>query len=316
MACVFISYRRDDAEGYAGRLRDELKRHLGDDSVFLDVEGIGPGLSFREVIQAQLTCCDIMLVVIGKGWMEIKDKSGKRRLDYQDDFVRLEIGTALKRGIPVVPILVQGTTLPLESELPDDLKPLAERQAYVLRHDSWDSDVGRLVARLSTMVPSIVEAIRTQSHLTEALSFNEASETPSIFTKASFLAWLGSIILIGVVYQIFYLMLDLHHSVLFLMWLGIGLLMGKWHATHAMVNVVRDVLLGCAISLGGAIVMSLDGALFYKQPFWPQNIPEWQYTAMHMTTIMVSFVAGGALPLFMEKGRTWEKLKFRLIGKA
>lgn len=288
---------------------------MGGSNVFLDIEGIRPGLSFRQEIQSQLAGCEVMLVVIGKLWLTVTDTTGKRRLDYQDDFVRFEIGTALKRGIPVVPILVQGTTLPLESELTDDLKPLAERQAYVVRHDRWDSDVGLLIARLSAMVPSIAEALRIQSQTTKTASFEEVSEAKSLFTMSTFFAWLGSIILIGVAYQIFYLTLDWHDLVLFFMWVAIGLLMGKWHATHVTVNIVRDLLLGCAVAVGGAIMMSLDGALFYKQPFWPQNIAEWQYTALHMTVIMVSFVAGGALPLFMERERSWEKHRFRLTRK-
>lgn len=303
MAQIFINYRREDSEGYAGRLLNELKQCVGNSSVFLDAEGIGPGLSFRDVIQAELVNCEVMLVVMGKRWLEIREADGERRLDRPDDVVRLEIGTAIKRGIPVVPILVQGAILPTQSELPDDLKPLAERQAYVLRHDSWGMDVKRLIERLSTIVPSI--------------SYTEFLQTKhAVFTKTSFLVLLGSTITIGVAYRTFYLWLDWHDSVLVFTWLLLGLLMGKWHATHVGVNVVRDVLLGSAIAVGGAMIMSLEGTLVYKQPFWPQNPAEWQYTALHMTVIMVSIVVGGALPLFLEKTRTWTKRKVGLIGKA
>jgi hypothetical protein len=309
MAQIFISYRRENTDGHAGRLSAELKRYVGENGVFLDVERIAPGVSFPQVLQSELASCDVMLVVIGKDWIKQRDMSGKRRLDQQEDFVRLEIGTALKRGIPVVPVLVHSAIPPNVSELPEDLKPLAYQQAFELRHDRWDTDVKLLIEKLSSIVPSI--------------SYPEFPKMKhTLFTKASVLVFLGSTITIGVAYQTLYLWLELHDLVLFFTWLLLGLFMGKWHATRAGGNVVRDVLLGCAIAVGGAMVMSLVGDRFYEQPFWPQhkdikwNIAEWQYTAKHMIMIMLSFVAGGALPFFIEKGRAWTKRKVGLVEKA
>lgn len=301
MAGIFISYRRDDTGGYAGWLRDELKKSSGKILIFLDSKGIDPGLSFRQVLQDQLASCEVMLVVIGKRWLDVRDESGIRRLDSNEDIVRLEIGTALNRSILVVPVLVHGAILPKASELPNDLKPLAERQAYELRDDRWDSDVKLLVARLSTTVPSIDQATRSNSQPTRSSSSKEAHEADPLFTKLSALVWFGSTIAIGTTYQLLYLTFHLPEAVLYFAWLAIGFPMGLWHATRARVNIVRDVVLGSVIAVGGALVMSSIGWLFYHQPFWPRNVADWQIGALHMTVIMGSFVAGGVWPSLAEK---------------
>ncbi len=300
MAGIFISYRRDDTGGYAGWLLDALKKSSGENLVFLDSKGIDPGLSFRQVLQEQLASCEVMLVLIGKRWLDLRDKSGIRRLDSNEDIVRLEIGTALKRSIPVVPVLVQGAPLPKASKLPEDLKALAERQAYELRDDRWDSDVQLLVARVSTRVPSIAEVGRADSHPTQSSSFKEPLKMDLLFTQHSLLTLFSSTIAIGVVYQLLYLRLH-HDEVLYFAWLAIGFPMGLWHAARARVNIVRDLILGFVIAVAGALVMSAVGWLFYHQPFWPRNSADWQIGAMHMTAIMGSFVAGALWPSLAEK---------------
>jgi len=101
MRAIFISYRREDAEGQAGRLFDDLSAEFGKESVFMDVVGIEAGRDFRRVIDANVASCGVLLAMIGKGWIEAKDESGRRRLDDPMDFVRLETASALKRDIPV-----------------------------------------------------------------------------------------------------------------------------------------------------------------------------------------------------------------------
>ncbi|MCK7496707.1 MAG: toll/interleukin-1 receptor domain-containing protein [Comamonadaceae bacterium] len=108
MRAIFISYRREDAEGQAGRLFDDLVIHFGEDAVFMDVAGIEPGRDFRRAIDEQVASCGVLLAVIGKNWCDAQDESGRRRLDDPMDFVRLETASALKRDIPVIPVLVRG----------------------------------------------------------------------------------------------------------------------------------------------------------------------------------------------------------------
>ena len=136
MRAIFISYRRDDAEGQAGRLFDDLTKHFGDDAVFMDVAAIEPGRDFRRVIDEQVASCGVLLAVIGKNWLTAKNESGARRLDDPMDFVRLETASALKREIPVVPVLVHAAVMPRAEDLPDDLKELAFRNAVELTHDA------------------------------------------------------------------------------------------------------------------------------------------------------------------------------------
>lgn len=145
MRGIFISYRREDTEGQAGRLFDDLSGHFGRDAVFMDVAGIRKGLDFRRIIHEHVTSCGVLLVVIGKRWLSATDSKGRRRLDDANDFVRLEAAAALSRGIPVVPVRVQDASMPAEQDLPDALKELAYRNGTELTHARWDSDVKLLI---------------------------------------------------------------------------------------------------------------------------------------------------------------------------
>ncbi len=104
MPKIFISYRRDDSASQAGRLYDRLEGHLGQGQVFMDVDTIKPGVNFVETVQQAIGECDGLVAVIGSDWLQISDATGARRLDDPADLVRLEIATALERGVPVIPI--------------------------------------------------------------------------------------------------------------------------------------------------------------------------------------------------------------------
>jgi hypothetical protein len=147
---IFISYRRDDAAGDAGRLSDHLIRRFGAASVFLDIEAIAPGVDFVEALQASLQQTGVMLVIIGRRWVGAGG-SGMRRLDDPADFVRREIETALARGTPILPVLVQGAPMPAAADLPASLAAFAQRQAVSVDHAEFRDDADRLcehVARI------------------------------------------------------------------------------------------------------------------------------------------------------------------------
>jgi hypothetical protein len=114
----------------------------------MDVDGIAPGRDFRKVIEETLTQCDVLLGVMGRNWLDIKDESGNRRLDNESDFVRLEIASALRRDIPVIPVRVQGATVPKPDALPPDLKDFSYRNAVELTHERWNSDVQLLTEKM------------------------------------------------------------------------------------------------------------------------------------------------------------------------
>ena len=148
MGAVFVSYRRGDTEGQARALFNDLTDLVGEDSVFMDVDSIALGRDFRQVLQERLASCDLMLALIGPDWLDIRDASGNRRLNSPTDFVRQEIAAALKRNIPVTPVLVHGAQMPAPEQLPDDLKDLAFRNGFELSHTRWESDVREMIKRL------------------------------------------------------------------------------------------------------------------------------------------------------------------------
>ncbi len=145
---IFISYRRQDAGGEAGRLSDVLQNLFPQDRIFMDVDTIQPGADFVEVINNAVSSCDVMLVMIGPHWVNIKDASGKRRLENPDDFVRLEISAALRRSILVIPVLVNGADMPNADQLPDELDALCRRHAHELSSSRWKYDSEQLIQHL------------------------------------------------------------------------------------------------------------------------------------------------------------------------
>jgi len=148
----FLSYRRNDSAGFAGRLADALEAVFGNGSVFRDVDDIRPGEDFVHAIEFHLRQVDAVLVMIGPHWLAASANQ-QRRLDAPDDFVRLEIQAALDSGKPLIPLLVGGATMPAEADLPPALVALARRQAVVLSDSTWRGDVEQLVASLQNTVP-------------------------------------------------------------------------------------------------------------------------------------------------------------------
>lgn len=152
MTGLFISYRREDTAGYAGRLFDRLRLHVGPEQVFMDVAAIAPGLDFELEIDKAIAACDTVLVVIGRHWFGAIG-GDRHRLDDPKDFVRLEVAAAIRRGARVVPVLVGGAPIPDPARLPDELKPLTRRQAVTLSDEHWDSSVADLLRSLDGRDP-------------------------------------------------------------------------------------------------------------------------------------------------------------------
>ena len=145
MPNLFINYRREDSTPYAGRLYDRLSAHFGEASVFMDIDKLEAGIDFVEVIERAISQCDVLLILIGTRWLSTVDGTGQRRLDNPDDFVRLEIQTALERDIRMIPVLVGGATMPSSRDLPAALTKLARRHALELSDTRWHTDVGKLL---------------------------------------------------------------------------------------------------------------------------------------------------------------------------
>jgi hypothetical protein len=149
---IFISYRRDDSAASAGRIYDRLNDHFASSEIFMDVDTLAPGIDFVEAIEESVSSCDALIAVIGRQWLVLADEEGNRRMDNPDDFVRIEIRTALERGVRVIPVLVDGASMPRARDLPDDLKLLVRRNALEVRHTSFNADCGRLIAALEQVL--------------------------------------------------------------------------------------------------------------------------------------------------------------------
>jgi hypothetical protein len=154
MTRIFLNYRREDSRGSAGRIFDRLNSGLGKGTVFRDLEML-PGEDFVEKIESGVSSAKVLLVIIGKQWLTLVDQSGQRRIDEASDFVRLEIEMSMKRGILVIPVLVDGARMPSAEELPGSLKPLARRQAIEVSDQRFDYDMERLTAQLRPIASQI-----------------------------------------------------------------------------------------------------------------------------------------------------------------
>jgi hypothetical protein len=149
---IFISYRRQDSAGYAGRLFDRLSNRFGQSNIFMDIDAIELGVDFVQRIQEAVGSCDVLLAVIGPSWLTVTNTNGQPRLSDPNDFVRVEVLTALQRDIRVIPLLVQGAQMPIEKELPAELTALARRNGMGIEHASFDSDVNLLVTKLEKIL--------------------------------------------------------------------------------------------------------------------------------------------------------------------
>lgn len=153
MKDIFVSYRRADSSDITGRIFDRLKARFGKDCLFKDVDSIPLGKDFRKEIAEAVGQCKVLLAVIGVDWLDVTDKPGNRRIDDPNDYVRIEISTALDRKIPVIPILVETASMPKPETLPETLRELVFRNATPVRADpDFHHDLDRLCDQLAVYV--------------------------------------------------------------------------------------------------------------------------------------------------------------------
>ena len=150
---IFVSYRRSDSADIAGRIYDRLVDRFGRAPIFKDVDSIPLGLDFKKYLEQKVGECDVLLAIIGDHWLDARDSAGNRRLYDPDDFVRIEIQSALERGIPVVPLLVRDAHMPRVDHLPVGLQKLVYRNGIPIRPDpDFHRDMDRLISSLEKYV--------------------------------------------------------------------------------------------------------------------------------------------------------------------
>ena len=143
---VFVGSRRIDAPGYTGRVGERLINYFGAGQIFKDIESLPPGVNYVDFIREKLQLAHVMVVVIGPNW------ANDPRLHEANDLHREEIRTAIERGIHLLPVLVNGATMPSENQVPADIQPLLHRQAIEITDTRWDYDVGRVVENVEKVL--------------------------------------------------------------------------------------------------------------------------------------------------------------------
>jgi hypothetical protein len=154
---IFISYRHGDSSAWAGRLNDRLLQKFPKTKIFMDVDSLDLGIDFVKEIEGSVGSCEVLIAVIGGRWLTSSNEKRRRRLDDPEDFVRIEIATALRRNIRVFPVLVEGASMPKARDLPDDLKALVRQNALEVSHNRFDADLGRLIAALERVLEKTTE---------------------------------------------------------------------------------------------------------------------------------------------------------------
>jgi TIR domain len=188
---IFISYRREDSAGYTRAIYNGLAQHFSKEGIFMDVDAIEPGVPFDEAIRQAVGQCDVLLAVIGRHWMDRQEGVGPRINDPKD-FVRLEISTALSRDVRVIPVLLDGASMPSEEALPEPLRLLARRHAVEISNSRFNSDMERLVTSIRKVFKESNRPTRKQR----------------LRGYRSILYWLagGLVVVFSIVYFYFFLM--------------------------------------------------------------------------------------------------------------
>lgn len=146
---IFISYRRHDSMEVVGRIYDHLVREFGEEAIFMDVDSIPFGVDFRKFLREVVGQCGVLLAIVGDRWLDAVDDDGNLRLMSEDDYVRIEIASALQRDVPVVPVLIRGQKMPSKEKLPEDLQDFVYRNATSIRNDpDFRNDMERLIEGL------------------------------------------------------------------------------------------------------------------------------------------------------------------------
>ena len=181
MSKILISYRREDSADVTGRIYDRLIQQFGRETVFKDVDSIPLGVDFRIYLDEQVAKCEVFLAVIGRDWMKNMGSTGKTRLDDPRDFVRIEIESALKRQIPVIPVLVSGATIPPAKRLPLSIQDLSYRNGIAVRADpDFHRDMDRLIESLTQKIQGLKEHRKEQ---VSPLDEPHRTDTPADMVK-------------------------------------------------------------------------------------------------------------------------------------
>jgi hypothetical protein len=149
---IFLCYRREDTQGFARGIYDKLADKYGNEQVLRDIDSTPAGVRYSTWIESRVGQCSVMIILIGAAWSSLKDGTGQRRLDLPRDWVRQEIEMALRRGIPIIPVRVQGAPMPSEEELPPSIAELTNFQFAEVTDSRWDYDMRMLIRGIDSLI--------------------------------------------------------------------------------------------------------------------------------------------------------------------
>jgi hypothetical protein len=222
---MFISYRRSDSAGHAGRLHDYLMNYFGAQRIFFDVDTISVGENFAQKINTELDNSDAVLVLMGNQWLDCKGADGNRRLDDPKDYVRLEVETALGKNIVVIPILLQGSQMPSGNALPDTLRDLSMRNAIRLNDDHWNSDCNLLAGILKNVLrmPRSLKEQKIRRYRSIVFALSALTTLFSVLNSTFFSdlnSLVGVLLLLGLILKLLLLMFPIVNVALITYLLG------------------------------------------------------------------------------------------------
>src|SRR3954452_2172433 len=163
---IFLSYRRGDTQWAARGIYDRLIDRFGRRNVFRDLDAIPPGARFRDYVEKKISESDVLILLIGKAWASYTDETGRRRLEQPRDPVRVEVETALRLGVPIIPVRVEGAPMPTEGDLVPSIYDLLEFNAAEVSDSRWDYDVDKLLWAINETVERRASSRRRQPQRT------------------------------------------------------------------------------------------------------------------------------------------------------
>lgn len=249
---IFISYRRADSPGIAGRVYDRLVERFGREAIFMDVDSIPPGIDFRPYIIESIKESTLVLVLIGPRWFDLKSVDGYRRLDSPNDPVRFEIETALENNLQVIPVYM-GRAAPSVPQVPTTISSMFQNSYSVLRVDigrSFELDIDLLVTRIARTIETS-SPLQSQSGIT--------SEELNAWLLFSWQIMLISFSAIGyVIFNFVRLVQQINSAQYSLMLIQLAVLIGMLAYTVMAVNDrLRAFTIPITVALWGALGLQL-----------------------------------------------------------
>ena len=290
MPKIAISYRRSDSTVIAGRILDRLAANYGPESVFMDVHSIPYGTDFREYIQTALAGIDVLLVIIGPHWIG-DPGTNPTRISDNEDLVRIEVETALKRGVLVIPVLIAGAMMPSASQLPLALKPLAARNAAVVDGGrDFHPHMERMIQAIDQIFPVVPQLRSAPPSLISARSPGqpEVEKTfPSVLRDI-----LVSTLCVLLAHYVLVVALDLSTLYLRVASIVVPLISAILLYRNARPTAAVAAFVALATALLAVVCMAVVVGLSFGHSILPATRYEWRETVEYFASIGGSFFVG------------------------